>query len=235
MAASLSKRQIAAALRRSGRERGIDALSVQIHAALQVPQLRQPSPLEDAMAMQALALLGSLNTECASTETLGQAVIAAFQQHPDHPIITSFPGLGDLTGARILGEIGHDRERFADARALKAFTVAPVTVPDRRLISEPATASSRQSLRTCWFRRCRPTLAGSHRAGRVPKELRDSRLACVSSIEVTRRRYRALVEWPLRWMMSERRTDAPGISFVDDSGLDRPRRQVQGSAPILRR
>jgi hypothetical protein len=84
-------------------------------------------------------------------------------------------------------------------------------------------------------RRCRPTLAGSHRAGRVPKELRDSRLACVSSIEVTRRRYRALVEGPLRWMMSERRTDAPGISFVDDSGLDRPRRQVQGSAPILRR
>ena len=60
-------------------------------------------------------------------------------------------------------------------------------------------------------------------------------LASVSSIEATRRRYRALVEWPLRRMMSERRTDAPGISLVDGSGPDGPRRQVQGSAPILRR
>jgi transposase len=128
MAASLSKRQIAAALRRSGRQRGINALTAQIHAALQVPQLRQPAPLEDAMGMQALALLGSLDTECASTDSLGQAVITAFEQHPDHVIITSFPGLGDLTGARILGEIGDDRERFADARALKAFAgSAPVT------------------------------------------------------------------------------------------------------------
>src|SRR6476660_3927835 len=109
MAASLWKRQIAAALRRSRRQRAIDALRVQIHAALQLPQLRQPTPLEDAMRMRALALLGSLNNESAITETLGQAVIAAFQQHPDHPIITSFPGLGDLTGARILGEIGYDR------------------------------------------------------------------------------------------------------------------------------
>ena len=96
MAASLSKRQIAAALRRSGRQRGIDALTAQIHSALHVPQLRQPAPLEDAMGMQALALLGSLDTECASTESLGQAVITAFEQHPDHVIITSFPGLGDL-------------------------------------------------------------------------------------------------------------------------------------------
>jgi transposase len=128
MAASLSKRQIAAALRRSGRQRGINALTAQIHAALQVPQLRQPAPLEDAMGMQASALLGSLDTECASTDSLGQAVITAFEQHPDHVIITSFPGLGDLTGARILGEIGDDRERFADARALKAFAgSAPVT------------------------------------------------------------------------------------------------------------
>ena len=35
--------------------------------------------------------------------------------------VTSFVGLGDLTGARLLAEIGDDRTRFADARALKAF------------------------------------------------------------------------------------------------------------------
>jgi hypothetical protein len=182
------------------------------------------------MGMLALALLGNLNTECASTETLGQAVIAAFQQHPDHPIITSFPGLGDLTRARILGEIGDDRERFADARALKAFTLAPVTVSDRRLVSEPATAWRRQSLRTYWCCRCRPTLAGSHRAGRVPKGLRDSRAgvglldrgdqAQVSGVSGVAAALDDVGKAP------GRTGDLVGRRL----GLDGPRRQVQGSA-----
>jgi transposase len=41
------------------------------------------------------------------------------------PIITRFPGLGQLTGARALAEIGDDRTRFADAKALKAYAGAP--------------------------------------------------------------------------------------------------------------
>jgi hypothetical protein len=41
---------------------------------------------------------------------------------------TSFPGLADLTGARVLAEIGDDRDRFACARALKAYAgSAPIT------------------------------------------------------------------------------------------------------------
>ncbi|MGJ6970223.1 transposase, partial [Streptosporangium sp. G11] len=48
--------------------------------------------------------------------------------HPDHAIVTSFPGLGELTGARLFAEIGDDRTRFADARALKAYAgAAPIT------------------------------------------------------------------------------------------------------------
>jgi transposase len=36
--------------------------------------------------------------------------------------------LADLTGARVLAEIGDDRDRFADARALKAYAgAAPIT------------------------------------------------------------------------------------------------------------
>ena len=47
---------------------------------------------------------------------------------PDAEIITSLPGLGSLTGARILAEIGDDRSRFANTRALKAYAgAAPVT------------------------------------------------------------------------------------------------------------
>ncbi|MGH3465841.1 MAG: transposase [Kribbellaceae bacterium] len=54
-----------------------------------------------------------------------------FAQHPDYRIITPFVGAADMTGARLLGEIGDDKTRFADARALKAFAgSAPVTKPD---------------------------------------------------------------------------------------------------------
>ncbi len=43
-------------------------------------------------------------------------------------MIASFPGLGTLTGARVLAEIGDDRSRFADAKGLKAYAdAAPVT------------------------------------------------------------------------------------------------------------
>jgi transposase len=61
-------------------------------------------------------------------ELLAEAAAQAFQQHPDHAIITSFPGLNDNLGARVLAEIGDDRARFADARSVKAYAgSAPVT------------------------------------------------------------------------------------------------------------
>lgn len=67
---------------------------------------------------------------------LGQAAGELFQTHPDYQIITSFPGLADSTGARLLGEIGDDRTRFADARALKAYAgSAPITRASGRSIS----------------------------------------------------------------------------------------------------
>ena len=137
--AKLSKTRIAAALRRAGRQRGIDAFAVEIQQALRKPQLRQLPLIEEAMGRQVTALLTTLTTlttECGNADQLGQAAIEVFQQHPDHEIITSFPGLGDLTGARLLAEIGDDRARFADARALKAYAgSAPVTRASGRSLS----------------------------------------------------------------------------------------------------
>jgi transposase len=137
--AKLSTSRIAAALRRAGRQRGIDTRAVEIQAALRRPQLRHPELVEQAMGRQALALLATLNVECANAEELGQAAVEAFQKHPDHEIITSFPGLADLTGARVLAEIGDDRSRFSDARALKAFAgAAPITRASGRSLSVTA-------------------------------------------------------------------------------------------------
>jgi transposase len=116
------------ALRRAGRTRGIPAAVAQIHAALHEDQLRQAPQIEAAMAEHATALLHALDTAVNNVARLEQSLTDAFEQHPDAPIITSFPGMGTVLGARILGEIGDDRTRFATARGLKAFAgTAPIT------------------------------------------------------------------------------------------------------------
>lgn len=135
-AAKLSTARIATALRRAGRQRGIDASAHRIRQALRCPQVRQPPLVEQAMGVQAGALLATLIAECASVDRLADALSEAFSQHTDHAIITSFPGLADITGARILAEIGDDRNRFSDARALKAYAgAAPVTRASGRSIT----------------------------------------------------------------------------------------------------
>jgi transposase len=125
---TLSRARLRAALARAGRRRNLDHQVERILAGLRVEQFRQPGLIEQAMGQTALAHLRALNAAVANVVELERALGEAFAQHPDAAIITSFPGLGTVLGARILGEIGDDRSRFADAKALKAFAgTAPVT------------------------------------------------------------------------------------------------------------
>ena len=80
------------------------------------------------MRTEILALLGVFNAVCESAGLLAAALAEAFRRHPDYQVITSFPGLADVSGAIVLAEIGDDRDRFSDDRALQAFAgSAPVT------------------------------------------------------------------------------------------------------------
>lgn len=91
-------------------------------------QLSQQTLVEDALGQQMLALLVQLEATCTAADNLAEAVEEAFPQHPDAEVILSFPGLGIQLGARVLAEIGDDRNRFADARGLKAYAGAsPIT------------------------------------------------------------------------------------------------------------
>lgn len=119
--ARLTKTRIVSALRRAGRQRRLEDTATRILEALRRPQLRQPLLMEKAFGRQTIALLGTLNVECENADELNEAATEAFRRHPDFEVITSFPGLGESTGARVLAEIGDDRGRFADARGLKAF------------------------------------------------------------------------------------------------------------------
>ena len=115
-------------LKKAGRSRGIDTEATRLRDAFRIPQMRQLPLIEQAMGQQTLALLRQLDAACASADDLEQAAAASFNQHPDAGIITSFPGLGPLTGARVLAEIGDDRSRFQDAKGLKAYAgAAPIT------------------------------------------------------------------------------------------------------------
>nr|WP_020499271.1 IS110 family transposase [Sciscionella marina] len=125
---TVSKARIETALRRGGRQRRIASLATKVVTALRIPQLRQEPIVEQAMATETASLLSVLNAICEAVDQLTAALVDAFTQHPDYAIITSFPGLADVSGAIVLAEIGDDRNRFTDQRALQAFAgSAPVT------------------------------------------------------------------------------------------------------------
>jgi transposase len=107
-AAKLTTTQLTALLRQAGRQRGINAEAARIQAILRTEYLHQLPLVEDAFGRQALALVRTLDTACTNAEDLAAAAIEHFDQHPDAEIITSLPGLGSLTGARVLAR---DRRR----------------------------------------------------------------------------------------------------------------------------
>jgi transposase len=115
-AARLTLAQLRALLRKAGRSRGTGAEAARLREAFRHEQMRQPPLVEEAMGRQALALLRQLDAACHNASDLEAAAIGTFNQHPDAEIITSFPGIGALTGARVLAEIGDDRSRFADGK-----------------------------------------------------------------------------------------------------------------------
>jgi transposase len=120
-AAKLTPARLRRLLVNAGRQRHLDRDVERLREVFTDTYLHQPPTVDNAMGIQLTALLGQFEAACTAAAELAEAAIAHFDQHPDADIITSFPGLGKLAGARVLGEIGDDRSRFADARVLKAF------------------------------------------------------------------------------------------------------------------
>ncbi|WP_225447423.1 IS110 family transposase [Streptacidiphilus sp. PB12-B1b] len=127
-ASLLSRSRLRTVIRAAGRQRRLDIEAARLFEVFQRTWLRQPPLVETAMGRQTLALLAQLDAACRACEDLARDTEELFLQHPDAEIIMSFPGLGVLTGARMLAEIGDDRTRFAQAGDLKAYAgSAPVT------------------------------------------------------------------------------------------------------------
>lgn len=78
---------------------------------------------------QAAALVGQPDGVRRAANDLAAATPEVFAQYTVSEALNSYPGIGPLTGARVLGEIADDRSRFREARALKVYAgTAPTTV-----------------------------------------------------------------------------------------------------------
>ncbi len=70
-------------------------------------------------------LIAALSTQISE---LGQVVADHFGRHPDAEIYTSQPGLGDILGARVIGEFGDQPHRYRDAKARRNYAgTSPIT------------------------------------------------------------------------------------------------------------
>lgn len=126
-AAGLSHGRIAEALTRA-RRRGVAGKAETIQTVLRAEALGQPAVLAGAYAATVrslVAVIGVLNTQIAALQS---EVEAHFGRHPVVEIYRSQPGLGEILGARVLGEFGDDPHRYHDARARKNYAgTSPIT------------------------------------------------------------------------------------------------------------
>ena len=127
--AALSLSQLRAALRRGGRQRNLDRRAAEIQGALGTEHLAAPPVLAQAFAATtkaAVGIIGELNRGIAELEA---ALEEHFEQHPDADIYLSVPGLGDVLGARVLGEFGDAPDRYASAKSRKNYAgTSPRTI-----------------------------------------------------------------------------------------------------------
>jgi transposase len=126
---SLSRSKIAAALRRGGRQLNIDTRAAKIQTALRTEHLTQPPTVTAAYGPIVVALVKVIAAHNRQIDELETVLGDHFGQHPDAAILRSLPGLGVVTGARVLGEFGDDPARYDGAKARRNYAgTSPLTV-----------------------------------------------------------------------------------------------------------
>jgi len=128
-AARLTIAQITAALRRARRRGDLAQRARDIQAALRAPHLAQPAVITEACAASVQAGAAVITALNKQVKIMEAKVSELFHRHPDAGIYLSQPGIGDITGARILGEFGDAPGRYASAKARKNYAgTSPLTV-----------------------------------------------------------------------------------------------------------
>ena len=99
-----------------------------IQAALRSEHLSQAEIVAGAYAASARATIAVLRTLNEQIKLLEGEVESCFGRHPDAEVYLSQPGMGVITGARVLAEFGDAENRYVDAKSRKNYAgTAPVT------------------------------------------------------------------------------------------------------------
>ena len=136
-ARALSRSKIASALRRDGRQLHLEAKATEYQALLRREALEQPPTVARTYGQIVKSLVEVIGATTRQIAELEEVLTEDFSQHPDAEIYRSLPGLGVVTGARVLGEMGDDPGRYVSAKARKnAAGTSPLTVASgtRRIV-----------------------------------------------------------------------------------------------------
>jgi len=124
----LTRPQIKAALKKGGRQRYLDVKVDEICQILSTEQLDAPRVVADAFGATTGVTVSIIATINIQIGALAQALEECFRRHPDADIYLSMPGLGDVLGARVLGEFGDDPNRYADVKSRRNYAgTSPIT------------------------------------------------------------------------------------------------------------
>ncbi len=147
-------------------------------------------------------LLRLLNSQLADYD---DAIATAVAEHPDTPIFASFPGVGPVTTAVLLAEIGEDRSRYPRPEALLAEAgLAPVTRASGRSRSVRFRYATNTRLRESAMWWAYNSMKQSHRAATAFRHARDQR---------GQRYHRALPGLAARWMRVLWRCWTDGVPY----------------------
>jgi hypothetical protein len=128
-ARGLSRAKIASALRRGGRQLNIETRAEKLQELFRAEHLTQPSVVADAYGAIVESLVKVIAAHNTQITELEAALTDHFGRHPDAAILRSLPGLGVVTGARVLGEFGDDPARYETAKARRNYAgTSPLTV-----------------------------------------------------------------------------------------------------------
>jgi hypothetical protein len=127
-AARLTRAQISAALKRA-RRHDIAGRATRIQAALREQHLGQPEIVTEAYAASVTAAAAVITVLNEQVKKMEAKVESLFRRSPDAGAYLSQPGIGVITGARMLGEFGDAPGRYADVKARRNYAgTSPLTI-----------------------------------------------------------------------------------------------------------
>ncbi len=102
----------------------VDALLERVRTAVPATQDRAVVSAAARFVQTLVRQLQLLRAEIQGYERQIQAIV---EQHPDFPIVSSFPGVGRALAPRLIAALGTQRERFPQAASLQSYSgIAPV-------------------------------------------------------------------------------------------------------------